>query len=554
MATRSILISYAGYPFTPGSLMPDNGLANLAGALIKAGHETLILDYGTIETIKRLYPERLSRMTKPFCDRVFGDPGRDYRPGLQDFLLLKYLDRELSRQRKKEVSRIAREIRGKIEEFSPDFIGFKLWTGDGFEDSVRIAKAVKKYFPDLPILAGGPHVDVFHRLIPERTDVFDFLVYGEGEKTVVEVAEHINNRATLRTIPNLIFSEKGEIKITEVERIEKLDGLPSPVYDPHVYPSMEGDQKVKIITMDESRGCFMGCYFCPHPSKSGARLRMKSPAKFVEELKLLKKNYGFSTFRYAGSATPTRLATRIAKRLAEEQLNIFYSMFGNIRISREKDFKFLKESGCLAIFFGLESGSQSILSRSFGKSFTAENAEKILKACKASGIFMTASIIFPAPFETEKTREETLELLRKVRPDSVIVTFPILIPGTTWASAPRRFGFALDKDGFSRKVMNYKIKWLFPPRFWKPLPYTLNGKKFSRFTKESSEFSRTLRNEGFLVGTPDDLVLMAYHSGFQGRESEFFNLILKTFFGGDWKKALELNRKINSSVIKNEPS
>ncbi len=548
MATRSILISYAGYPFTPGSLMPDNGLANLAGALIEAGHETLILDYGTIETIKRLYPERLSRMTKPFCDRVFGDPGRDYRPGFQDFLLLKYLDRELSRQRKKEVSRIAREIRGKIEEFRPDFIGFKLWTGDGFEDSVRIAKAVKKCFPGLPILAGGPHVDVFRRLILKKTDAFDFLVCGEGEETIIEIAEHINNRSTLRTIPNLIFSENGRIKITNPKRIEKLDNLPSPVYDPHVYPSMEGDQKVKIVTVDESRGCFMGCYFCPHPSKSGARLRMKSPEKFVEEIKRLKKKYGFSTFRYAGSATPTRLATRIANRLAEEQLNIFYSMFGNIRISREKDFKILKESGCLAIFFGLESGSPAILDRSLGKSFTVENAEKILKACRGSGIFTTTSIIFPAPFETKSTKKETLDFLRTVRPDSVIVTFPILIPGTAWASSPQKFGFTLTDSDISRKAMNYKIKWLFPPRFWKPLPYTLNGKKFAQFTKESSEFSRTLRNEGLLIGIPDDLVLMARHSGFQGRESEFFNLILNFYFGGDWERALELNRTINASV------
>ena len=41
---RGLLVSYAGYPYTPSSLMPDNGLANLAGALLEAGHDVSIVD------------------------------------------------------------------------------------------------------------------------------------------------------------------------------------------------------------------------------------------------------------------------------------------------------------------------------------------------------------------------------------------------------------------------------------------------------------------------------------------------------------------------------
>jgi hypothetical protein len=55
--SSGILITYSGYPFTPSSLMPDNGLANLAGALIKNGHDILILDYSTVGIVKRLMPQ-----------------------------------------------------------------------------------------------------------------------------------------------------------------------------------------------------------------------------------------------------------------------------------------------------------------------------------------------------------------------------------------------------------------------------------------------------------------------------------------------------------------
>jgi len=114
MATRSILISYAGYPYTPSSLMPDNGLANLAGALISAGHDPLVLDYGTVNTIKRLYPEPLSQKAKKFCEKVFGDPDQKYKSTLKDFLFLKYLDRQLTQHQEIQIHRIAEEICQKI--------------------------------------------------------------------------------------------------------------------------------------------------------------------------------------------------------------------------------------------------------------------------------------------------------------------------------------------------------------------------------------------------------------------------------------------------------
>ena len=62
---RGLLVSYAGYPYTPSSLTPDNGLANLAGALLAAGHDVRIVDYGTLATMRRLFPEELSSQVKP---------------------------------------------------------------------------------------------------------------------------------------------------------------------------------------------------------------------------------------------------------------------------------------------------------------------------------------------------------------------------------------------------------------------------------------------------------------------------------------------------------
>jgi radical SAM superfamily enzyme YgiQ (UPF0313 family) len=528
--------------------MPDNGLANLAGALIEAGHETLILDYGTVDTIKRLYPAKFARKAVPFCERVFSNSNPDYKFTYRDMLLLKYLDWHLARHQRRGVDQIAQEICNKIKEYKPDFVGFKLWTGDGFCGSVQIAETIKRKFPGLPIIAGGPHVDVFRELIIKQNGAFDVLTYAEGEETIVRLAECLKEGRSFEGVPNLIYKGNGTAKITDPKWVEKLDDLPYPNYDEEIYPSMGGNQKVKIITVDESRGCFSCCYFCPHPKKSGTRLRMKTPERFVAEIERMMDAHSFTAFRYAGSATPTLFARKIADLIAKKKLGVDYSMFGNIIISRGEDFDALRDSGCRAIFFGLESGSEKLLKAGIGKKFKVDEARKVLKACKTSGIFTITSIIFPAPFENEATRNETVELLKEVRPDSVIVTFPILTPTTTWAAEPDRFGFRITDGRWIENAMDYKIKWLFPPRFWKALPYTLNDRKFGAYTRMTSDFTHTLRKEGFLVGMSDELLLMADRAGFKGRERNFMNHIMGIFFSGDWEKAQDLNRVINKAV------
>ena len=48
-------------------------------------------------------------------------------------------------------------------------------------------------------------------------------------------------------------------------------------------------------------------------------------------------------------------------------------------------------------------------------------------------------------FETPETRAETLAFIGRVRPDSVLVQFPGIYPGTEWFDDPARFGFGVDR-------------------------------------------------------------------------------------------------------------
>jgi len=175
--SRVLLVSFAGYPYSPSSLMPDNGLACLAGCLMEAGHEARILDYGTVGVLERLFPKALGERARPLAEKLFVE-GK--RLSLVEKVRFLRLGMKLERYQAKEIGAIAREAAREAERYEADLVGLKLWNGDGFTGSVRIAEAIRDRMPHVRIIGGGPQVDYFRGHILDYTDVFDALVHGRG--------------------------------------------------------------------------------------------------------------------------------------------------------------------------------------------------------------------------------------------------------------------------------------------------------------------------------------------------------------------------------------
>ncbi|MBI4595860.1 MAG: cobalamin B12-binding domain-containing protein, partial [Candidatus Tectomicrobia bacterium] len=217
MSTRSILVNFNGYPSTINSLVPDNGLANLAGILFETGHETLILDYSTLGTIERMVPQKLQAALADAYEAFLDDMRAAGKMSEKTSNLLIELDRKLERHKEGEFIRIAEEIIDKIKEVKADFIGFKLWTGDGFYGSEKIARHIRGKYAGLKIFGGGPHVDWFKEHVLNYTDVFDALAYGEGEETISYLAEYVEGKRRLSEVPNLLYKQNGEINSTDLK-------------------------------------------------------------------------------------------------------------------------------------------------------------------------------------------------------------------------------------------------------------------------------------------------------------------------------------------------
>jgi hypothetical protein len=542
MMARVILVTFPGYPYTYSSLMPDNGMAALAGCLADAGHAVRVLDFGTVDTMRRLFPSAAGRLLRPVARRIF-EEGKP--PRTRDLVRVTLADLMIERHKRAVFRAVADEVAAASRAFGANLVGLKLWNGDGFAGSIEIARRVKEVSPATCVFGGGPQVDWFGRHILDHTDAFDGLARGDGEVVVAALAEYADGRRELTDVPNLLH--RGGT--TDEARVESLDDLPMPCYEEDVYPAPHSGGQIRFVVLDESRGCPGQCAFCIHPQKSGGGWLVKSPQRVVHEMARARAVFGARRVVYAGSNTPSRAANANAAAVLDAGLGVEYACFGHVKGMKHADFALLRRSGCRSIFFGVESGDPRLLRDTFHKGTRPEEIRTVLGRAKAAEISTLASIIFPAPGEDADSERRTRDLLRTVRPDAVPVQFPGVIPGSEWWHHPGKFGFEMTMP--ERKlwayVLTYKIKLLFPPRFWRPLPYRIDGQSYKQFSSRTEQFVRDLERDGTVTGMGHDLVLMAHATDLSLRE--FRDRTRRDFFTGDADAAQEMVDRINARPV-----
>jgi radical SAM superfamily enzyme YgiQ (UPF0313 family) len=340
------------------------------------------------------------------------------------------------------------------------------------------------------------------------------------------------------------------------------------LYDPDIYPAMAGDEKIKMPVVEDRRGCDNMCHFCVHPSISGAQPRSKTPERIVDEFQKLLGDYGITSFRLGGSSSPGDLLLGIARELEKRGMDVNWTAFARVRDAQPESFAYLRERGLLSLFFGIESGNQMVLDR-MNKRVELSHVRDVLMASKAAGIFTVGSIIYPAPFDTVETRRETFDFLKETRPDSVPLQFLGIYPGTEYANHPGRFNLEItypsafsnllarlglkraprfDDPAVIRYLIQYKIQLLFPPKFWAPLPWKINGLNYQQFASETQLFYEDLKKAGILCMLTDEEALMAHAGGYSPKQ--FADKAFVNGFTGDWEGMAEMAGKINAGILK----
>ncbi len=321
--------------------------------------------------------------------------------------------------------------------FQPQIVGFSATTSS-FPDAADLAQRIKKQAPDITTVCGGVHVSALEGQLLRDYPVFDFLVAGEGEETMGELAAGVIPSA----IKGLIRQHEGAIIVNEPRpKIADLDSLPFPAYEK--LKGFPRDYHLPLFsyintpgaTMITSRGCMFQCSYCDRSVfKKG--FRYNSAEYIYEHMKYLREKFGvrhINVYDDLFTANRQRIV-ELCEKLSVHPLGINFNCAVRVGYTDDGLLSLLKNAGCLMVSLGIESADPEMLKRhKSGVSLddVRDTVRRIQKAgLRAKGLFMMG-----LPGETEASIKRTSDFILSLELDDMNMAKFTPFPGAPlWAT------------------------------------------------------------------------------------------------------------------------
>jgi len=123
--------------------------------------------------------------------------------------------------------------------------------------------------------------------------------------------------------------------------------------------------------------------------------------------------------------------------------------------------KTMHDAGCMAVWFGVESGSQTILGK-MNKKIKLDQTKEAFKAAHEVGLMTIASTVIGFPGETEETAWETINFIKKLNPDDIGFYVATPYPGTPMYELVKQKGWLriTDFDKYDTATPTFETPWL----------------------------------------------------------------------------------------------
>ncbi len=387
--------------------------------------------------------ERLEQEMPPFCLHYLATTL------LKEGYTVKIVDMTAEQLKKEDLVQI-------VKKESPGIVGITATTLSYFH-TMKIAEALKADNPDTTVVVGGPHVTTRPVESLQETDGIDIVVYGEGDYTIVELAHSIiDGQKPLEEIKGIAYRRNGSVQKTPPRPfIENLDELPFPA----VLLPMD---RYMAHPVSGGRGCPNKCIFCAAGHLSGHTYRFRSAKSVIQEVKYVHDTFGIAFFFFTDDTfTVEKERTfQICEEIKKEGLDIEWTCEARVNTVSKEMLQKMKETGCIGIQFGVESGVQKILN-SIKKGITVGQVKRAVTDTIDVGMStITCSFIVGHPEDTVETVKETFDFvmyLKHLAPErgsKVKVTTPFLItvpyPGTYLYENAHELGIEILADSWEK--------------------------------------------------------------------------------------------------------
>lgn len=243
------------------------------------------------------------------------------------------------------------------------FVGFSVFTGPIISSALELAAKIRKLNPEIPLVWGGAHPTILPRQTIKHPLV-DILVRGEGEFTLVELANALKNNANLADVQGLTYKRNGDVLSTPdrpfFKNFDENASMALDLIDLKKYIfNHDGLDTIHIIT---SRGCPYRCSFCWNLLFFKRLFRCWSPEKIKKEIQpFLDAGVGRIVINDNFLGNTNRI---LSMGNMFKELGLAWAIEDGFRVdvhNTKELFKALKDTNCHHVSFGAESGSQRIL-------------------------------------------------------------------------------------------------------------------------------------------------------------------------------------------------
>jgi len=323
----------------------------------------------------------------------------------------------------------------KLLEKKPDVVGVHSITDNRFK-AIALVKELKKRNKNVVVLMGGPHFSLTAKNALEIVPEIDYIIRGEGEKSIVQFLNVLENNGDISEVSGLVYrNQKGEaVEKLLTELIMNLDELPMPawhLFDLKQYNKPIDGTDIRSVGVLSGRGCPNVCVYC---ANARSVLRLRSPKNFIDEVEYLHKTYGYQGFDFWDD-TLTMVnshVTEICKEIISRKLDIVWYARARVNTVDKKLLELMKKAGCIRISFGIESGSPRIL-KIVKKNITIEQVLNAVRWSSEVGMAVVTNFMVNLPEETIEDLKMTINLmkeLRQIKNSYPAYGFTVIYPGT----------------------------------------------------------------------------------------------------------------------------
>jgi anaerobic magnesium-protoporphyrin IX monomethyl ester cyclase len=297
-------------------------------------------------------------------------------------------------------------------------LGISLLTGPMINSAVRVATAVKKVRPNLPIVFGGWHPS----LVPEQTlkpAFVDGVVRAQGELTLLELVQRIREGRDWHGVLGLSFKEGDSVHRESERPVANINTLPKPAFHLIPFERYASVSGIRQLAYASSVGCPYACNYCTDMVFYKRRFNAYLADKVVDDLCDLVPRYRIDEVALLDSnfLVDIRRAIAIARGILASGVKFRWTFQASTdflwRMSDE-DVQLLGESGVSHMGFGTESASDKVLKLMNKHHQKVEQMTETARKAELAGIHVTFNVILGYPGETEEDRLQTFRIMSEI--------------------------------------------------------------------------------------------------------------------------------------------